>query len=144
MASTDARREAVAEARAVGPALFRLWIIADSALTMLAGALRDGLFRRGFDAVDGEDLRAWLRRHGAADAVVWSAPLKALYDASFSYAGGDPERPDLAAGVGLATICRDHARWELALEYAGRLVGIDPRYGELYQAIEAQMRTQDQ
>jgi len=44
--------------------------------------------------------------------------------------------------VGLATICRDHASWGLALGYAQKLVAIDPRYTEVYNSIEAQMRAQ--
>ena len=54
----------------------------------------------------------------------------------------EPRNPEYL--VGLATICRDHARWDLALSYAGKLVELDPRYGEIYQAIEAQMRAQNQ
>ena len=42
--------------------------------------------------------------------------------------------------IGLATICRDHERWDLALGYARTLRDIDPRYADVHDAIEAQMR----
>ncbi|MGI9243314.1 MAG: tetratricopeptide repeat protein [Verrucomicrobiales bacterium] len=42
--------------------------------------------------------------------------------------------------VGLATICRDHERWELALEYANQLFALDRRYGQLYESIRARKK----
>ena len=42
--------------------------------------------------------------------------------------------------VGLATICRDHDRWDLALKYANQLFALDRRYGELYESIRARKK----
>ena len=42
--------------------------------------------------------------------------------------------------VGLATICRDHEHWELALEYANQLFALDRRYGQLYESIRARKK----
>ena len=52
----------------------------------------------------------------------------------------EPQNPEYL--IGLATICRDHASWDLALGYARKLIDIDPRYANVYAAIEAQMRAQ--
>jgi predicted CXXCH cytochrome family protein len=51
-----------------------------------------------------------------------------------------PQNPEYL--IGLATICRDHSEWDLALSYAQKLLAIDPRYTEVYQSIEAQSRAQ--
>lgn len=53
----------------------------------------------GFDRINDVDLRQWLRRHGAPEDSIWSAPVKAVYHLAFAYAGGDPARPAIAAGA---------------------------------------------
>lgn len=97
-------------------ALHQLGVVLDSALTMALGMVVDRLVSRGFDAIDDEDFRTWLRRHGAPREVIESAPLKALYDAAFAYERGDPARPDLAAGAALLTVLR------MVLTYEGALL----------------------
>ena len=65
---------------------------------------RDVLWR-GFDALDEEDLREWLGRHGAGEATLARSPvLRGLYDLTFAYREGDKRRPSLAAGKGLQSL----------------------------------------
>jgi len=48
-------------------------------LTALRGMLLDGVFAHGFDAINNEDLRAWLTRHGGDPVLcVNSAPVHAM------------------------------------------------------------------
>ena len=96
--------------------LRRAMIELDLGLTAVIGCLRDGVPSRGFGAIDGEDLRAWFRRHGAAPSTVDSTPVRALYDLYLAYEGGDQSRPALAAGVGINAVLR------LALDYKGAVV----------------------
>lgn len=96
--------------------LRRAIIELDLGLTMVIGCVRDGVPSAGFDAIDGEDTRAWLRRHGAAPASVDSTPIRALYDLYLAYENGDRERPSLAAGAAI------HAVLRLALGYKGAVV----------------------
>jgi len=93
-------------------------IMADLALTALGGMLRDDVLRRGFDPLDREDARAWFRRHGAREATLTSAPIRALYDLCFAYRGGAVswENADFAAGAALTTVLR------IALEYPDYVV----------------------
>ena len=84
----------------------RAWVPVDLALTALLGIARDDLLRRGFSAVDDEDLRAWLRRHGASRAALDAAPLRGAYVPGFAYEDGDVERPACAAGALLAALLR--------------------------------------
>jgi uncharacterized protein with NAD-binding domain and iron-sulfur cluster len=84
----------------------RMWIQLDLALTALAGIAADRLVDRGFAAIDDEDFRAWLRRHGASATSLRSAPLRVLYDLAFAYEGGDRSRPAFSAGVLLEAVLR--------------------------------------
>ncbi len=83
-------------------------IMADLAITSLAGMLRDGVVLRGFDSLDREDVRTWFRRHGAHEPTLTSAPVRALYDLCFAYRGGAVswDNADFAAGAALTTVLR--------------------------------------
>ena len=72
----------------------RARIMVDILLALSLGALRDRLFFPTPDwfRVDDEDFRDWLRRHGASDETLASAPVKAFYDQVFT-------PPKLAAGT---------------------------------------------
>lgn len=65
------------------------------------GLTRDRVLTRGLDALDGEDLRAWLSRHGASAELLQSAPARVMYDVLFARLDGDPARERLAAGTAL-------------------------------------------
>lgn len=93
-------------------------IMADLAISALAGMLRDGVLRHGFDPLDREDVRAWFRRHRAREEVLSSAPVRALYDLCFAYRGGAVSwaNADFAAGAALTTVLR------IALDYADYVV----------------------
>jgi uncharacterized protein with NAD-binding domain and iron-sulfur cluster len=84
----------------------RLWAeVLELVAASLAGIVRDGVLLRGFAAIDEEDLRDWLERHGASpDTVRRSAVLRGLYDLTFAYRSGDKQRPSLAAGRGLQSL----------------------------------------
>ena len=84
----------------------RLWRgVLELVAASLAGIVRDDVLWRGFGALDEEDLRAWLRRHGASEQAVSRSPvLRGLYDLTFAYRGGDKSRPSLAAGKGLQSL----------------------------------------
>src|SRR5262249_20166796 len=93
----------------------RFWVITYLGITIARGILRDRLYEYGFDAVDHEELRTWLSRHSSFTPsddprpdrlAFWSAAIQSFYDASFSYAGGDPEHPSVAASTGLRCILR--------------------------------------
>lgn len=83
------------------------------ARTVLKGMLADGVFTQGFDVINNEDFRAWLRRHGGdARLCVDSTPVRALYELLFAFEDGDPARPNVDAGTAL--------RWMLRMGFAYR------------------------
>ncbi len=82
----------------------RLWRgVLELVAASLAGIVRDDVLWRGFGVLDEEDLREWLRRHGASEQAVSRSPvLRGLYDLTFAYRGGDKSRPSLAAERGFS------------------------------------------
>ena len=72
--------------------------------TVLRGVWEDQLLDRGFDAINDKDLAEWLRGHGLEleeNPLEWPALLRAVYDGCFAFAGGDPDKPSVAAGRAL-------------------------------------------
>ena len=82
----------IADALAGDTELRRLWILLDLGLANLIGGLRDGLLldpAANLERVNRLDYRAWLKSHGAGEATIDSALVRALYDLIFAYPGGD-------------------------------------------------------
>ena len=104
----------------------RLWIIVYLGVTFARGMLDDRLYERGFDVVEGIEMRAWLAKHSSfdglgekaeADSLAFeSANLQAFYDASFSYVDGDAAQPNVAASVALRCMLR------ILFDYAGPII----------------------
>ncbi len=89
----------------------------DAGSSMLQGIVEDRLIERGFDSVNDEDLRAWLRRHGAQPITLTEGVfVRALYDMAFAYEDGDLTRPRLAAGVAV------HDALRVIFTYRGAII----------------------
>jgi uncharacterized protein with NAD-binding domain and iron-sulfur cluster len=84
----------------------RAWIVIDLALTYARGFIADNVLLHGLHPLDAFEFRAWLQRHGAQDQAVHSAVVQAFYDASFSYADGRVDQPNVAAGVAVRATLR--------------------------------------
>lgn len=93
----------------------RAFVIADLALAMARGLLRDRIFERGFSAADDQDFVDWLRSHGASPLALTSAPLRGFYDYFFAYQDGDAATPRMSAAMGLYHLLR------LVFTYKGSL-----------------------
>jgi uncharacterized protein with NAD-binding domain and iron-sulfur cluster len=95
----------------------RFAIFLDFWSTVVTGMLDDRVLERGFGPLNREDLRAWLRRHGAEDLTLKHAAfIQALYDLVFAYRDGDKRHPDLAAGKALQAMIR------IVAEYRGAVL----------------------
>lgn len=112
----DAEEGVTALAEDVAQFGHRIWILADLALAIGHGYLRD-VFLRGpeaYDHLDRLDFRAWLASCGAAPETIASAPARAFYDLTFAVIEGDErgrEPGTIAAGAAL------RAQMEIALGY---------------------------
>jgi uncharacterized protein with NAD-binding domain and iron-sulfur cluster len=76
------------------------------ALAVLRGALAGDVAHRGFDHLDAQELKDWLRDNGAWEETVNWGPVAAGYDYTFAYAHGDPTKPALGAGTALRAFLR--------------------------------------
>jgi uncharacterized protein with NAD-binding domain and iron-sulfur cluster len=105
-------------------------------ITVLRGMLADGVFTRGFDVVNDDDLRAWLRRHGGdPELCVDSAPVAAMYAQLFAFEDGDPARPNLEAGVALRWMMRMSFAYRGALMYRMQAGMGDAVFAPLYEVL---------
>jgi uncharacterized protein with NAD-binding domain and iron-sulfur cluster len=117
----------------------RLWSLADLIVTTVRGILVDGLLTdpRGFSAINDEEYRAWISRHGASPDTLDSPLVRGVYDLVFGFQEGDPERPRFAAGLGL------FLSGKLFFEYRGSIfwklqAGMgDVLFAPLYEALAA-------
>jgi uncharacterized protein with NAD-binding domain and iron-sulfur cluster len=95
----------------------RYAIMLDFWATTVCGMVVDDVFEKGFGRLNGEDLRAWLERHGAEPLTLEHAAfLQGLYDLVFAYREGNKRRPDLAAGKALQAMIR------IVVEYKGAVL----------------------
>lgn len=102
---------------ASGDDLRRLRISLETGTTVLKGLFADAVFIKGFDSVNGIDLRSWLASHGGdPELCINSTPVRAAYDLVFAYEDGDFARPTAEAGTMLRGMLR------LMLGYKGSII----------------------
>jgi uncharacterized protein with NAD-binding domain and iron-sulfur cluster len=106
--------------------------------TVLKGMLADGVFTRGFGAINGEDFRAWLARHGGdRDLSVNSALVRWLYDLAFAYEDGDIARPAIEAGTALRGALRLFFAYRGSVMYKMQAGMGDVVFAPMYQLLAA-------
>ena len=87
-------------------ALDRYAILADLGVAIAYGYLRD-IWGRGpaaYDALNGLDLREWLRTRHASHAAIQSAPIRGFYDLVFAYTTAEPKGGSMATGAALRAV----------------------------------------
>jgi uncharacterized protein with NAD-binding domain and iron-sulfur cluster len=106
-------------------------------ITVFKGMLADGVFTRGFDIVNDEDLRAWLRRHGGdPELCVNSTIVRGVYDLFFAYEDGDYARPSVEAGTALRGLLRIGFAYKGSFMYRMQAGMGDVVFAPLYQVLE--------
>ncbi len=65
------------------------YINVDLAIATLRGMIADDVIRNGIDALDGENYRDWLARHGASETTLASSVPQAYPNTALSYEFGD-------------------------------------------------------
>ncbi|MGU3650988.1 FAD-dependent oxidoreductase [Mycolicibacterium sp. A43C] len=83
------------------PRYRRFWLLLSLVTATARGLIADDLLTdpAGFRAINDEEYRDWLRRHGAHPDVLDFALVRGLYDMVFGYEDGDCSRPSFAAGL---------------------------------------------
>lgn len=95
----------------------RFLICADLGLTGLAGLIKDGVIggETSFNDLDKEELKDWLKRHGAEEETLSSAVLRGYYDLAFAYKDGIADNQHQNTGAGTAL----RAGLRMGLTYKG-------------------------
>jgi uncharacterized protein with NAD-binding domain and iron-sulfur cluster len=114
----------------------RLRIFFDLSLAVLRGIIVDDIIANGFDSIDHLEFKDWLRRHQARPESVDSAIVDSIYDGNFSFTGGDPNRPNFAAGVALHCFLRIFLDYKGALLYKMQAGMGDVVIAPLFQVLE--------
>jgi uncharacterized protein with NAD-binding domain and iron-sulfur cluster len=113
-----------------------LWTQMDVALTMVAGALEDGVLLHGFEVIDDEEFRAWLRRHGASEMGINNALNDSLYEGAFAYVGGDQQQPNMGAGAVTQSFFRLYLGYKGAVSYKMQAGMGDVVFAPLYTVLK--------
>lgn len=93
----------------------RMGYMVSLASAFFRGAVDTGLFRAGFDAIDDQEISAWLLHFGASHEAVYSALFRGCYDYVFGYPGGVTNDRGVGAGTAIRGLLR------LAFTYKGNL-----------------------
>lgn len=89
------------------PEARRLFLTLDLGIACIRGALKGRLLTNGLDVIDDKDFLEWLTENGAQFASLEeSAILRGLYGIPFAFEGGDPAKPNFAAGAALRSLTR--------------------------------------
>jgi uncharacterized protein with NAD-binding domain and iron-sulfur cluster len=115
----------------------RSFHLVDLILTSLVGIGRDGLLTApgGFSAIDDQEYRAWMRRHGCAESTLQSPLVAGVYDLVFGYEDGDRSRPRFSAGLGLVLSARLFFDYRGAIFWKMRAGMGDVVFAPLYEAL---------
>lgn len=117
----------------------RMFELLDLVATSVRGILADGLLTdpRGFAAVNGEEYRDWLRRHGAAEETFESPLVVGVYDLVFGFRHGDPTLPSFAAGTGLFLSAKIFFDYKGSIFWKMQAGMGDVVFAPLYQALRS-------
>jgi uncharacterized protein with NAD-binding domain and iron-sulfur cluster len=119
------------------PSVRRLRALGDLIVTTLRGIAADGLLTdtRGFAAVNDEEYREWMRRHGASEATLDSPLVRGVYDLAFGYEDGDPDKGRFAAGTGIVLSGKFFFEYKGAIFWKMQAGMGDVMFAPLYQAM---------
>jgi uncharacterized protein with NAD-binding domain and iron-sulfur cluster len=113
----------------------------DVTATVFRGIITDNLDdvdAGGFGQVNGEELMAWLARHGARPETLDESPiLRAFYQLCFAYRDGDRTQPCLAAGKALQAMLRMCLGYRGAIMWKMQAGMGDAIFAPLYEALRA-------
>jgi uncharacterized protein with NAD-binding domain and iron-sulfur cluster len=120
--------------------LREFFIFLDMGTSILCGIHEDKLLENGFFSVDGVELMDWLEKHGARKFPTLDLPrnpaLKAMYDVSFAFEGGDKTKPNLAAGSALSGVTRMVMTYKGAMYYKMQAGMGDTIFAPMYEVLQ--------
>ncbi|MDQ4098877.1 MAG: hypothetical protein M3121_00055, partial [Chloroflexota bacterium] len=118
----------------------RLHILVELVASTARGLIHDVLLTGNHDlgALDGEDFRDWLKRHGAPEEAYNSAAVQGfLYDLAFAYRNGDTSQPSFAAGTALRCALRVLFTYKGAIFWKMQAGMGDTIFAPIYEVLRA-------
>ena len=97
--------------------IHKLWVCINLAGSAAAGIIADAIPTKGWDSIDGLDLRAWLKKHGANSVTLDSGLIRGVYDLAFAYENGEIARAAFAAGTAMRGMLRMLLTYKGAIFY---------------------------
>ncbi|NUO48541.1 MAG: NAD(P)-binding protein, partial [Polyangiaceae bacterium] len=126
----------------------RFWIMANFGYTNLCGCLEEGVFERGFDVINHYNFRKFLEKYAIDDGgvLLGSPVVRAVYDSSFAYEGGDttippgqtyPPSEAFEAGTALRGMVRSLLTYKGSFGYRFAAGTADTCYAPMYLVMKA-------
>jgi uncharacterized protein with NAD-binding domain and iron-sulfur cluster len=120
------------------PGLRHAYVLMNLGYAVFRGLLAEGFPKLiDFDEFDDVELRAWLKKHGAAEASLHSGLLRSFYELAFAYEDGDFDRPAIAAGAGLRALLRMGVGYKGGVLWAMQAGMGDTVFTPLYDVLKA-------
>lgn len=131
-AFADAVRKNFAGVVRSDPKFLLRWQIMDLVLAIIVGVVRDGLLTHpeGLDAINHQECRDWLQRHGASEESVHGAFVNGLYHLGFANKAG------VAAGQALRGALRMFFTYRGAMFWKMRAGMGDVVFAPLYEVLK--------
>ncbi len=136
-ARIDRLRRALAACSDDPPRLRQTVEVVDFGAALLRGTLRDEVLVDGFDAVDGVEFTAWLRRHGASESTLGGALVRGWHAFAFAALAGEIENTSMSAGTALRTLFRCVATFKGAFFWMMQAGMGDTVFTPLYEWMKA-------
>ncbi|MEM6377385.1 MAG: NAD(P)-binding protein [Bacteroidota bacterium] len=109
-----------------------LWIAMDFALSNMRGMIKDGVVTEGFDVINNIDYRDWIKKHGASEITLTSAPVQAIYGLVF----GGYKFYTFEAGTALRGALRMALTYRGAVYYRMQAGMGDTIFGPAYEVLK--------
>lgn len=118
--------------------LLRLFILIDLATTGIIGLLKDGVLFHPLqlNSLDDEDMRAWFRRHGAAEETINSPIMAGWYDLVFAYHNGEIGKPVTAVGTMIYAMFRTFLTYKGAIFWKMQAGMGDTIFAPIYSVLK--------
>lgn len=118
--------------------LRRLWILLNFGFANAIGILRDRVWLRGFDCINGQDYAAWMAKYAIDDGglMLRSPMVTGQYDGCFAFPGAALGRASMEAGIGLRVNVRAFFTYKGAVMYKMQAGMGDTVFGPLYEVLE--------
>lgn len=127
----------VRDVHGVDRELRRLWILFNFGFANAVGIVRDGVWLRGFDCINGQDYASWMAKYAFDDGglMLRSPMVTGQYDGCFAFPGAALGRASMEAGIGLRVNVRAFFTYKGAVMWKMQASMGDTIFAPLYEVL---------